>query len=110
MNAKKKTVPSKKKKPAAKKAKPPLKIARPEGLSALDAAARVLAEGKEPLSTREIIEQAAAKGYWQSPKGLTPWATLNAAIRREMAAKGTHSRFRQTELGRYAFRAPKGGA
>src|SRR5687768_3936837 len=53
----------------AKKAK-----AKTEGdkkMSALDAAAKVLAESKDPLRAKDIIEQMAAKGYWTSPGGKT---------------------------------------
>lgn len=34
-------------------------------LSALDAAAKVLAEAKEPLNCKMMIEAMTAKGYWQ---------------------------------------------
>jgi HB1, ASXL, restriction endonuclease HTH domain len=48
--------------------------------SALDAAARVLGEAKAPLTTREIIDAMAAKGYWKSPGGKTPERTLVASV------------------------------
>src|SRR5216683_8329361 len=41
-------------------------------LSCLDAAAKVLSEKKEPMSTAEMIEAMATKGYWKSPGGKTP--------------------------------------
>ena len=41
-------------------------------LSALDAAAKVLAETGQPMSCKELIEAMAAKGYWSSPGGKTP--------------------------------------
>ena len=44
----------------------------PQKMSALDAAAKVLSELKQPLRCREMIEQMAAKGYWKSPGGKTP--------------------------------------
>ena len=56
--------------------------ANPKRLSAIDAAARVLAESKEPMDTRQMIEAMAAKGYWTSPKGQTPSATLYAVVTR----------------------------
>jgi len=59
----------------------PQASATPSKLSALDAAARVLAEAKEPLSCPELIEQMAAKGYWTSPAGKTPASTLYTAVR-----------------------------
>jgi hypothetical protein len=57
-------------------------------LSALDAAAKVLGESKEPMNTKSMIEAMAAKGYWKSPGGKTPHATLYSAILREIETKG----------------------
>jgi ethanolamine utilization cobalamin adenosyltransferase len=97
---------SKAKKPAAKK---PAKAAskngdaKPKKLSALDAAAKVLAESKEPLNTREMIEAMAAKKLWTSPGGATPHATLYSAILREINAKAKDARFKKTERGQFAF-------
>ena len=54
--------------------------AKPKKLSALDAAAKVLAESKEPLNTREMIEAMAAKKLWTSPGGATPHATLYTVV------------------------------
>ena len=71
-------------------------------LSALDAAARVLAETGVPMSTRELIEAMATRGYWTSPGGATPHATLAAAIGREIATKGAAARFQKTGKGRFA--------
>jgi hypothetical protein len=50
------------------------KAAKAEGgrLSALDAAARVLAESGEPMNCQELIGAMAGKGYWTSPNGKTP--------------------------------------
>ena len=36
-------------------------------LSALDAAAKVLAETSQPKACKELIEAMAQKGYWSSP-------------------------------------------
>ena len=56
------------------KAKP---SAKSDGkLSCIVAAAKVLAEAKEPMTTKAMIEQVAAKKYWTSPGGKTPAATL----------------------------------
>jgi len=75
-NAKKPATP----KPAeAAKAK---SDAKPRKLSAIDAAARVLAEAKEPMTTRQMIEAMASKGLWTSPGGATPHATLYAVVTR----------------------------
>jgi hypothetical protein len=71
-------------------------------LSALDAAARVLTENGGSMSTKEMIEAMTAKKLWQSPNGKTPAATLYAAILRELTTKGTDSRFKKTEPGRFA--------
>ena len=70
---------------------------RPSGL---DAAAQILAEAKEPLGAKEMVERMLAKGLWQT-KGRTPSATIYAAIIREIAAKGDESRFRKTERGKF---------
>ena len=58
-------------------------------MSALDAAAQVLANAKEPMNTKAMIEAMAVKGLWTSPGGKTPHATLYAAILREINEKGT---------------------
>ena len=74
-------------------------------MSALDAAAKVRAKAAEPLSARQLIERMAQKGYWTSPAGRTPWATLSAALQRAIKTKGKSSRFRKTGRGRFALRA-----
>jgi len=50
--------------------------------SALDAAVRVLEEAGQPMTCPEMIEAIAKKGYWTSPGGATPAATLYSAILR----------------------------
>jgi len=75
-------------------------------MSALDAAARVLAESKEPMSCAQLIQTMAAKGYWKSPAGKTPGATLSSAIQREINVKKNESRFEKTAPGRYIARQP----
>jgi hypothetical protein len=69
---------------------------------ALDSAARVLAETKQPMSAREMIDVMAAKGLWKSPDGATPSATLYSAIIREIATKGKDARFTKVQRGRFA--------
>ena len=76
-------------------------------VSALDAAARVLAEEGRPMTCKELIEAMAAKGYWTSPGGQTPDATLYSALAREITVKGAHSRFQKTARGQFA-RTPAG--
>jgi HB1, ASXL, restriction endonuclease HTH domain len=71
-------------------------------LSAIDAAAQVLAASKEPLNAKEMIEAMAAKSLWTSPGGKTPHATLYSAIIREIALKGKEARFVKTERGKFA--------
>ena len=70
-------------------------------LSGLDAAAQVLAEAKEPLDTKTMVERMLAKSLWQT-KGKTPAATIYAAIIREIARKGDASRFRKVDRGKFA--------
>ncbi len=90
------------KKPAAKKA--PAKAAKKtkDKMSGLDAAAKVLAEVGEPMRCQEMIERMAEKGYWKSPGGKTPAATLHAAITREINTKGQDARFKKTDRGLFA--------
>jgi hypothetical protein len=71
-------------------------------LSALDAAAQVLAETGQPMSCKEMIEAMAAKGYWSSPGGKTPASTLYSSITKEISTKGKESRFQKTDRGRFA--------
>jgi hypothetical protein len=73
--------------------------------SALDAAATVLGETKEPMNTKQMIEQMAAKGYWTSPGGKTPHATLYSAILREIDTKGSEARFKKTDRGMFTLKS-----
>ncbi len=73
-------------------------------LSALGAAARVLAETGAPMSCKELIGAMAGKGYWASPGGKTPDATLCSAVLREIKLKGEQSRFLKVGPGRFARR------
>ena len=105
--AKKTATKAKAIKPAAKPAKAKAASkngdAQPKKLSALDAAAKVLAESKEPLNTRQMVEAMAANGLWTSPGGKTPWATLYSALLREINAKGKDARFKKVDRGHFAF-------
>lgn len=78
-------------------------VAEPPRLSALDAAARVLAENTEPtgLNARQLVERMAARGLWTSPAGKTPSATLYAAMIRDIAKRGDASRFRRASPGHF---------
>ena len=102
----KKSAPKTAKPKAAKgNATKPAKTAKAKAdgkLSALDAAAKVLASAGEPMNCKEMIEAMAAKKYWTSPGGKTPHATLYSAIIREIALKGKESRFVKSERGKFA--------
>ena len=88
---------------AAKKAKKPKAQADPKKLSALDAAAKVLGEAGQPMNCQEMIQAMAAKGYWTSPGGKTPSATLYSGILRELKTKGKEARFQKTERGKFTL-------
>ncbi len=83
-----------------------VKLEKPQsekGMSALDAAAKLLADSTGPLNCKELIEGIATKGYWTSPGGKTPHSTLYAALMREINEKGTGSRFQKASPGRFAL-------
>jgi hypothetical protein len=80
---------------------------KPNKLSAIDAAAKVLADAGQPMNCQEMIDAMAAKGYWASPGGKTPAATLYSAILREIGKKGKESRFTKTERGKFAHTATR---
>lgn len=71
-------------------------------LSALDAAAAVLAEADGPMGSKELVDRMLADGLWQTG-GKTPANTLYAAILREIGKKGDASRFRKVGRGRFAL-------
>jgi hypothetical protein len=71
-------------------------------LSALDAAAKVLAETGTAMTCQELIAAMAEKGYWTSPGGRTPQATLYSAMLREITTKGSNSRFQKTDRGKFS--------
>src|SRR5262249_16503770 len=93
--------PAAAKQPRTRKPKQAVEDGKEKKLSALDAAAKILGETGKPMSCQEMIEAMAAKGYWTSPGGKTPHATLYSAIAREIT-RGTHSRFVKTERGKFA--------
>jgi hypothetical protein len=93
--------------PLAKSAKAAGKPKEPKAdgkLSCIDAAAKVLAEKKAPMTTKEMIEAMAAKGLWSSPNGQTPAATLYSAILREINTKGKDARFVKADRGKFEIR------
>jgi hypothetical protein len=79
----------------ASKKKPKNKV------SGLEAAAQVLAESKQPMNCKDLVETMASKGYWTT-KGKTPASTIYSAIIREISTKGKDSRFRKAERGMFA--------
>jgi hypothetical protein len=72
-------------------------------LSALAAAAKVLAETGRAMTCKELIATMAAQGYWSSPAGKTPEATLYAALAREIKVKKDQARFRKSGRGTFAL-------
>jgi hypothetical protein len=102
--ATKKTAPKANKKPAAPimEADAPTKTRK---LSALDAAAKVLGEAGTPMNCKQLIETMAAKGYWTTPGGRTPSATLYSAILKEVTTKGKESRFVKVDRGQFGLSA-----
>lgn len=72
-------------------------------LSCVAAALRVLGESSDPMNAQELISAMESKGYWASPGGKTPHATLYSAILRDLA-KGDNSKFVKTERGRFTVR------
>ena len=83
----------------AAKAKTP-KAEKPKRTSGLDAAAQVLREAGKPMGAKAMVETMLAKGLWKTG-GKTPEATIYAAIIREIAAKGSASRFVKTGRGEF---------
>jgi hypothetical protein len=88
----------------APKAKKPTTKKASAKTSALDAAAKVLGESKEPLTTKEMVEAMGAKSYWKSPGGKTPDRTLYSAILREIVLKKGESRFVKKERGKFTLK------
>jgi len=87
----------------AKKAKKEPKPPKEKKTSALDAAAKVLGENAEPMNCQEMIKATSDKGYWSSPGGLTPHATLYSALLREIKAKGKEARFKKADRGKFSL-------
>ena len=71
-------------------------------MSGLDAAAKVLADAREPLDTKTMVERMIGQGLWTTG-GKTPAATIYAAIIREIAVKGDASRFVKSDRGKFAI-------
>ncbi len=78
---------------------------KPKRVSALDAAAQVLAGADKPMQAQELIVVMAEQGLWSSPTGKTPHATLYAAMLREIGAKGDAARFKKVDRGLFEINA-----
>jgi hypothetical protein len=76
---------------------------KPKRVSALAAAAQVLAKAGKPMRVKELIAAMSEQGLWKSPGGRTPHATLYAAMLRESRDKGSASRFKRVDRGQFAF-------
>jgi hypothetical protein len=50
-----------------------------------------------------MIKAMGEKGYWTSPGGKTPHATLYSAILREIQNKGNDARFKKMERGKFGL-------
>jgi len=86
------------KQPKGAKAKA-VKEPKSKRLSALDAAAQVIAKAAAPMTSQALIDEMAEQKLWTSPGGATPSATLYAAMLREIAAKGKDARFKKVDRG-----------
>ena len=62
-------------------------------MSGLDAAALVLSEAKTGMTAKAIVEAIKELGLADGLKGLTPHATIYAAMITEISKKGEKSRF-----------------
>src|SRR6185437_11445125 len=91
-------------KPAAEKKPKSNKEPKAKKPGALDAAAKVLRENGTPMNCQEMIHAMAEKGYWTSPGGQTPHATLYSAMLREINVKGKDARFVKSERGKFALK------
>lgn len=64
-------------------------------MSQIEAAAAVLKESSEPMTLRQIHDAMIAKKLWSSPAGKTPIQSLSCSVQREIAKKGSKSRFKR---------------
>lgn len=93
-------------KPSPDTGQPATPVDASKRLSALDAAAQVLAEAKEPLNCKLMIKAMTEKGYWQpAHAGKTPANTLHAALGSEIKKKGAESRFEKVGRGQFGLRS-----
>jgi hypothetical protein len=55
------------------------------------------------MTCKELIAAMTARGYWTSPAGKTPEATLYAALAREIKVKKDQARFRKSGRGTFVL-------
>ena len=72
-------------------------------MSQIAAAERVLADANEPMTCKAMVEAMLAKGYWSSPGGKTPEATLYASLLRQIRDKGADATFQKTGRGLFGL-------
>ncbi len=73
-----------------------------EGMSAINAAQRVLLEIGTPLNVRQIADAIRERGYAPNLNGLTPQATISSCLQREIRNRGVESRFYKAGKGLFA--------
>ncbi len=73
--------------------------------SLANAAILVLADAKEPMNAKAIVDAAVAAGWYEPGKGKTPWATLYSSMLREARDDGDKARFRKTDRGLWELTA-----
>jgi len=76
--------------------------------SQIEAAAKVLARTRKPMTCREMVDAMAAKRLWKSPGGKTPHATLYASILRDLK-KGKDARFKKVAPGEFTLATRRKG-
>jgi hypothetical protein len=91
--------------PSRRRRKAPV-ASKEKKISAVEASIQVLAEAGQAMTCQEMIAAMAEKGYWTSPGGKTPHATLYSAILREITTKGADSRFVKADRGKFALANP----
>jgi hypothetical protein len=67
--------------------------------SLASAAVLVLAQAKEPMNAKAIVDAAVASGWYEPGKGKTPHATLYSSLLREARDDGDKGRFRKAKRG-----------
>ena len=81
---------------AAKTPKTPEVAKEPRKPGILAIAADILAKTKKAMTAKEIVDHALENKMWET-NGATPGATLYSALIRDVAKKGSESRFMRAE-------------